>query len=247
MSERIRFRDLLVVLLLCGACDRAQVGPRENALPVDRTGQAAIEALASQKPFPGYPARSLENGAAGVAVASILIGSDGRMERVDVLDAPDADIGRAVRDALGRWMLPQHLFEGDPRGPFKVSATMVFYFLIEAGEARVVSGPALAAAGADDRAEAGELRRIDKAEFEALLETGDAVVVDPRERELYARDHREGAINIPVGELGSRAAVELPAARVVIVDCHRSSGSMCDVAGRMLRRAGSDVAVFVHD
>ena len=247
MSERMRFRNLLVVLLLCGACDRVEVGPRGNALSLTTTSQAAIEALASQKPFPGYPARSLENGVAGVAVASILIGPDGRMERVEVLDAPDADIGKAMLDALGRWVLPPGLFEDDRRGRFKVSATMVFYFLIEAGEARVVSGPALAAARVSDHAVAGELRRIDEAEFEALLETDDAVVIDPRERELYARGHREGAINIPVAELESRAALELSAARVIIVDCYRSSGSMCDVAARILRLVGSDVAVFVHD
>ncbi len=246
MSERMGFGGLLVVLL-SGACDRAAISPGENSLPVDTTHQAAIESLAARKPFPGYPARSLENGAAGVAVASILIGSDGRMERVEVLEAPDADIAEAVRNALGRWVLPQRLFEGNPRGPFKVASTMVFYFLIEAGEGRVVSGPILAAERVADHSAAGELRRIDEAEFKALLETGDVVVVDPRERELYARGHREGAINVPVEELDSRAAVELSAARVVVVDCYRSSGSMCDVAGRILRLVGSDVAVFVHD
>ena len=180
-------------------------------------------------------------------MASVLIGADGRMERVEVLEAPDADIGKAMLDALGRWVLPQNLFEDDPRGLFKVSATMVFYFLIEAGEARVVSGPALAAARVADHSVAGEPRRIDETEFKALLETGDVVVIDPRERELYARGHREGTVNIPVEELESRATVELSAARVVIVDCYRSSGSMCDVAGRILRLVASDVAVFVHD
>lgn len=249
MSDPIRFGRLLVVLMLCSACGRGPDGLREDpALPVTRTSHPAIEDLAEHKPFPHYPARSLENDAAGVAVASILLGVDGRMERVDVLEAPDADIAEAVRDALGRWMLPQELFEDDLRGPFKVAATMVFYFLIEAGEGRVVSGPALAAERTAGRAVAGEPRRIDEAELEALLETGDAIVVDPRVREMYARGHRDGAINIPGRELQSRAVVELPSAEVIIVDCYRGSESMCVGAARVLRLVGvPDVAVFVHD
>ncbi len=247
MSKRMSFRNLLVVLLLCGACDLVEVDPRDSEPPLTTTSQAAIEALASHKPFPDYPARSVENGSAGVAVASILIGADGRMERVDVLEAPDADIGKAMLDALGRWALPPHLNTDHPRGPFKVSATMVFYFLIEAGEARVMSGPAMAEARGADHSSAGKLRRIGEAEFDALLESGDAVVIDPREREFYALGHRDGTINIPVDELPLRAIVELPAARVVVIDCYRGSESMCEMAGRLLRRVRSDVAVFVHD
>ena len=141
-----RFTRLFAALLLCGACGGVPGDANDDPLRrVATTNHAAIEDLAEHKPFPRYPARSVENGAAGVAVASILMGFDGRMERVDVLQAPDADIAEAVREALRRWVLPQDLFEDNPRGPFKAAATMVFYFLIEAGKGRVVSGPALAA------------------------------------------------------------------------------------------------------
>ena len=126
---------------------------------------------------------------------------------------------------------------------------MVFYFLIEAGEGRVVSGPWLAwERTGGGRSVAGGSRRIDEAELESLLETGGALVVDPRDRELFARGHRDGAINLPMGELQTRAALELLPARVVIVDCYRGLEGMCDIAGGMLRRLGiPDVAVFVHD
>ena len=56
-----------------------------------------------------------------------------------MLEAPDADIAEGLRDALERWVLPVH-----PDGPRRTGATMVFYFLIEAGEGRVVSGLSLA-------------------------------------------------------------------------------------------------------
>lgn len=242
---------ILCTALLAGACGLVPGEPNENLLPPARTSQAAIEDLALRKPYPRYPARSLETGAAGVAVASVLFGFDGRMERVDVLDAPDEGIADALRGALGRWAIPPGFGEDAPDGPFKLSATMVFYFLIEAGEGRVVSGPFLAFERAAVRSAAGPPRRIDEAELESLLETGGAVVVDPRDRERYAEGHREGAVNLPLRELQTRAAVELPPARVAIVDCYsgpRGWRWRCDVAGEMLQDVGvPDVAVFLHD
>ena len=79
-------------------------------------------------------------------------------------------------------------------------------------------------------------------------ETADPVLVDPRARDLYAQGHRDGAVNIPERELQSRAAIELPHSRPVVVDCRRGSESMCDVAARILQRVGfPDVSVFVSD
>ena len=183
MSEPIRFGRLpVVLLLLCSACDGFRSRPRPEDLPPGTTSQAAIEYAALDKPFPRYPTRSLENGAAGVAVASIVVGFDGRIERVDVLEAPDADIAEALRDALERWVLPVH-----PSGPARTAATMVFYFLIEAGEGRVVSGPWLAwERTGGGRSVAGGSRRIDEAELEFLLETGGALVVAMAPREQLA-------------------------------------------------------------
>ena len=244
---------ILFTVLLPGACGLVPGDPNGGPpLPPARTSQAAIEDRALRKPYPRYPARSLETGAAGVAVASILFGFDGRMEQVDVLEAPDEDIADVLRGALGRWTIPPGYAEDAPDGPFKLSATMVFYFLIEAGEGRVVSGPFLAFERAGGgRPKAGPPRRIDEAELESLLETGGAVVVDPRDRERYAEGHRDGAVNLPLRELWTRAAVELPPAQVAIVDCYsgpRGWRWRCDVAGERLRDVGvPDVAVFVHD
>ena len=238
---------------LLSACGLGPGDPNDDPLrPAAKTSQAAIEDLALHKPYPRYPARSLENGAAGVAVASILLDLDGRMEQVDVLEAPDEDIAEALRDALGRWAIRRGFTDDAPGGPFKVSATMVFYFLIEAGEGRVVSGPFLAFERAGGgRPEAGPPRRIDEAELDSLLETGGAVVVDFRDRERYAEGHRDGAVNLPLPELWTRAALEIPSAEVVIVDCYRGSWAWkgrCDIAGETLRDLGvPDVAVFVHD
>lgn len=240
-------------LLLCGACGLGPAGPDEDRVPLASTSQLAIEDLATRKPFPRYPSASLDDGTTGVAVASILLGFDGRMERVDVLEAPDSHVADAVRDALGQWVLPPIRFDNNPEVPYKGMATMVFYFLIEEGEGRVVSGPALAAERstarpADGRPADDRPRRIDDAEFRELLETADPILLDPRERDLYAQGHRDGAVNIPERELQSRAAIELPLSRPVVVDCRRGSESMCDVAARVLQMVGfPEVAVFVHD
>ena len=104
-------------LLLCGACGLGPAGPDEDRVPLASTSQLAIEDLATRKPFPRYPSASLDDGTTGVAVASILLGFDGRMERVDVLEAPDSHVADAVRDALGQWVLPPIRFDGSPGVP----------------------------------------------------------------------------------------------------------------------------------
>lgn len=61
-------------------------------------------------------------------------------------------------------------------------------------------------------------RRIPAAEARQALAKGKAVLVDVRNKEAYDGSHAQGAISIPLAEIGSRAG-ELPKNKLVITYC----------------------------
>ena len=61
-------------------------------------------------------------------------------------------------------------------------------------------------------------RRIPVAEARQALAKGEAVLVDVRPKEAYAASHADGALSIPLSDIGSRAG-ELPKDKLVITYC----------------------------
>lgn len=61
-------------------------------------------------------------------------------------------------------------------------------------------------------------RRIPAAEARQALAKGEAVLVDVRPKESYDASHAQGAISLPLSDLGSRAG-ELPKNKLVITYC----------------------------
>jgi 3-mercaptopyruvate sulfurtransferase SseA len=60
--------------------------------------------------------------------------------------------------------------------------------------------------------------RIAAAEARRALAKGEAVLVDVRPKEAYDASHAQGAISLPLSDLGSRAG-ELPKNKLVITYC----------------------------
>jgi rhodanese-related sulfurtransferase len=61
-------------------------------------------------------------------------------------------------------------------------------------------------------------RRISATEARQALADGKAVLVDVRPKEAYDMSHAQGAISVPLSDLGSRLA-ELPKDKLVITYC----------------------------
>ncbi|MCC6166619.1 MAG: hypothetical protein IT329_05265, partial [Caldilineaceae bacterium] len=73
--------------------------------------------------------------------------------------------------------------------------------------------------------------------FKAILDTGEAVIVDVREESEYAEGHVEGAINIPIRTLAQNLAL-IPKDKPVVVYC--ASGHRAGMATTALRVLGYD-------
>ena len=78
--------------------------------------------------------------------------------------------------------------------------------------------PAAAPAETPAPATQDTARRISAAEARQALAKGEAVLVDVRPKESYDASHAQGAISLPLFELGSRAG-ELPKDKLVITYC----------------------------
>ena len=77
-----------------------------------------------------------------------------------------------------------------------------------------------AAAPAKPQATATEetARRIKVDEARQALDKGKAVLVDVRNKDAYEASHAQGAISIPLADIGSRAG-ELPKNKLIITYC----------------------------
>ena len=62
----------------------------------------------------------------------------------------------------------------------------------------------------------------------------ETLVLDVRQRDQFARDHRPGATNIPVDELIVRALTELPVDRSILIDCGYAESAKCQTAQETL-------------
>ena len=72
-----------------------------------------------------------------------------------------------------------------------------------------------------------------------VLSSGDRVtVISVDERGPFKLEHPEGAINIPLAELGVRAASELQHDRLFVVDCTGLPDPVCSFAAGRLNRSG---------
>ena len=82
----------------------------------------------------------------------------------------------------------------------------------------------------------GGVAQLEAAQAQAKLrDQHPAFLLDVRQPEEYAAAHIEGALLIPLSELGSRLG-ELPQDREIICVCH--SGNRSDVAARALTERG---------
>jgi predicted sulfurtransferase len=61
-------------------------------------------------------------------------------------------------------------------------------------------------------------RRISVDEARQALAKGDAVLVDVRNKEAYEAKHAQGALSIPLADIGARAG-ELPKNKLIITYC----------------------------
>ncbi len=240
-----------LVLFVFSACDatREESGEHANgAVQPNRVEQVNVppEALyltAMSRPMPVYPGSSLQKGVGGVAVASVLVGPDGRVKEVSILESPDTEIGEALHAAVMEWTYHPVFHRGSP---VRFRGTLILYFEVSGTTGRVLTPDYEIRADDPGVGKESPMRQVDEAELQRLLSDDDVALVDIRDRNALRLGHRGDSLNIPIGELFLRARMELPQSKLIIVNCSGIEVSRCSFAGSMLQRAGfSRFALFI--
>ena len=135
---------LAVVMVAMAACGGgAEPGAelptddRRRAAALWTTSDIGFRGLARVRLRPEYPELSRNRGTTGVAVAEVAATEEGRVDRVDILEAPDAHIGDAVAGALAQWEIEPPV--DDDGQPIRLGAKLFFYFVLDDGEGFVRS------------------------------------------------------------------------------------------------------------
>lgn len=236
--------------------------------PIVTSHEASFWRAAKVRVMPTYPPTSLKRGTEGVVVTSVTSTKEGRIERVDVLESPDADMAAAVRSALEQWTIPAAQLVDRPT-PNLARAKMTFYFQIRNGKGVVLTPEQMpgnedvfaafnrppvgrGASGAAPRTapvvvqHGGTAREIDETQFTQLIANANTVVLDVRDRDQFSGDAHPRARNMPANEVGTRSRAELPLDAAVVIDCSRTETSRCRFAHDQLRDRGfKNVAIYL--
>jgi TonB family protein len=239
----------------------AGIGQEPSTQPrAATTSEYGLRRSATVMPMPEYPAASVTARASGVAVASITFGTTGRTEIVDVLQAPDAHIDAAVKDALMRWEFTP-LTGPDGVTRFAVRSKLTFYFQIEGGKGRVLHPhemPGGESLNAELRPRAQPpssggpppakpivrdvghepVDVITFAQLQKLSGAARPTILDVGDRAAFKRGHTDGAVNLPVDEVAVRARIELRGVPFIAIDCTQEQEFRCKAAAHMLGEGG---------
>jgi rhodanese-related sulfurtransferase len=232
MTKTVFALSLAVIGIVAGAASHAQQIRKDTRF---KTNDEGLRKLATTSPAPTYPPASLAKKVAGVVVAGVLFDAKGAPEVVDILQSPDAETSRAVRDAVMQWKFGPHM--GLPgRG------ILFFYFHLKGPQGVVLSPPEMRAVtnpGLQNvkREDEPPVKYLTDAEFRTLAARSNPLLLDVRDRETFGEGHEKGAVNIPLEELSSRGPAELPVSRHVVIDC-RDPLDFCAIAVHFLASAG---------
>ncbi len=234
-----------VVWGLAGALGVDAAPTQETTVSI--TSWSNVRGLVASRGEVVYPVASLKAGRQGVAVADILIGPDGRVRSVDVVESPDSEIASATASGLKAWKFKPVSAPGG--GPAVVRSKIILYFRIANGRGEVLTpdemvalhtGAATGAAALNPGPPPSSFATIDEEMYKRLVTQGTAkpILVDIRDRAGFGRGAYPGAINLPEREISSRAAAELPRNRQIVLDCPTAVGDLCSFAAASLWRQG---------
>jgi TonB family protein len=87
-----------------------------------------ISHLVAISPLPPFPDQSCSNRHEGPAVALVTVEADGRVVKVDILEAPDFAISEATKAAISQWRFLPAVAVG-MRSPPRMGRIILYYIL----------------------------------------------------------------------------------------------------------------------
>lgn len=207
-----------------------------GTVPIVAVDELVMRRHAKVRVSPVFPRASVARRVEGVAVAALRVGTDGCVERVQVLQSPDDGIAMAITTAVKQWVF-EPVQTLDSSRPAKVDTKLTFYYTVDHRGVGVILDPERPGlpngSGTFARGESREIREIIGNEFETLTAKLPVRVVDIRTREQFSESHRAGAVNVPLDEVAARMQ-ELRRADRIVIDCFPHMLDGCRAGGRLI-------------
>lgn len=131
-------RRRLFALALAGTVGASQFSVRA-AQCEETTAEVTLRRLATKRVIPEYPASAIKSGLTGLVVADVCVPPGGGAALVEIVESPSPAIGQAVEDALKQWRFDTVYEQGDPSHTHGYGSRVVFYFVNQDGNWRVLS------------------------------------------------------------------------------------------------------------
>jgi len=132
MKRRLCRPFVWLLPLLLGAAIAPIVSSHPSKLI--KVSEISLRKLATKTVLPDFPEEAKKRGAKGVAVAQLEVDEKGDVAQVEVLEAPDPLIKKAVADATKQWKFKPSASSGEP---VRIQGKLTFYYVIDRNEARV--------------------------------------------------------------------------------------------------------------
>jgi TonB family protein len=236
-------------------CALVGVVGRSSAQNLVKEPEQSLRARAIASPKPAYPRDLVKRGVEGPAVASVIVGEDGTVEAVVVIQSPDPLIASEMQQALKAWTFrPLRIGMGPSGQPARVASKLTLYFRVKDNIGIVLNPAELSAAangpvgipigqasGASsprgiEAPSQPAVAQIDEASLAATLQKAGVRLLDVRDRDAFRLGHRDGALNIPGDELAVRVPIELADAKTIVIDCVNAGDIACRYATAILQR-----------
>jgi len=112
---------------------------------VSTTSESGLRQAIRRQVLPVYPADSTVRGTQGVVVASVIVGTQGRIEDLQILESTDPAMADSVRAALPQWEFFPVVSNDKPAEPrVRLRGKLTFYFRIVDGRSTVLDPAGMA-------------------------------------------------------------------------------------------------------
>ncbi len=115
---------VFVCAVMLGTPDQA--APKKA--PYLRIGTLPFIRNLKQYTLPEYPTASVRANVEGLVVTEMRVDSQGRVEFLNILEAPDRHTARAIRSALSRWVFRPPTYR---RAPLAMRSRVFVYFRLK--------------------------------------------------------------------------------------------------------------------
>jgi len=131
-------RRLFALALACTMVAFSQFSVRAASCE-ETTAEETLRRFATKRVIPEYPASAIKSGLTGLVVADVCVPAGGGAASVEIVESPSHAIGQAVEDALKQWRFDTLYEQGNPSHTHGYGSRVVFYFVNQGGNWRVLS------------------------------------------------------------------------------------------------------------